>query len=270
MIVIINGVYIYHLEAEIEDDENIVVRVFEYGFAEGLRTKEVLGSGKKITLKFPNARIIYWETTKNTPDEAVLVLEFPDGGSYDYKVKTLKFLKHEIEELEKRKLAILLPFYVLKLRKKVVSAKTSQARAKLASEMKGIIEELTAATDRAAGAGLMNEADKRAVLEYTEMLYRELYKEYDEFKEADVMLQNTILTYSEEAERRGLRKGRKEGKVEGRMEGKAEGRVEGKAEGRAEGKEEMARKLLVRGDYSPEVISEIAELPVDRLKALMN
>jgi hypothetical protein len=57
-------------------------------------------------------------------------------------------------------------------------------------------------------------------------------------KEADVMLQNTILTYSEEAERRG--------------------------------KEEIARKLLLRGDYSPEVISEIAELPVDRIKALVN
>ncbi|MDR1649111.1 MAG: hypothetical protein LBR71_02525, partial [Synergistaceae bacterium] len=42
MIVIINGAYTYHLEAEIKDDENIVVRVFEYGFAEGLRTKEVL------------------------------------------------------------------------------------------------------------------------------------------------------------------------------------------------------------------------------------
>ncbi|MDR1649467.1 MAG: hypothetical protein LBR71_04335, partial [Synergistaceae bacterium] len=110
MIVIINGAYTYHLEAEIKDDENIVVRVFEYGFAEGLRTKEVLDSGKRITLKFPNARIIYWDTTRKTPDEAVLVLEFPDGGSYEYKVEALKFLNHEIEELEKRKLAILFPF----------------------------------------------------------------------------------------------------------------------------------------------------------------
>ena len=41
MIVIINGSYAYHLEAEISDnDENIVLRVFEYGFAEGLRTKK--------------------------------------------------------------------------------------------------------------------------------------------------------------------------------------------------------------------------------------
>jgi flagellar biosynthesis/type III secretory pathway protein FliH len=184
-------------------------------------------------------------------------------------VEALKFLKHEIEELEKRKLAILLPFYVLKLRKKVVSAKTSQARAELALEMKQMMEELTAAIERAADVGLMNEADKRAVLEYTERLYRELYEEYEEFKEANVMLQNTILTYSEEAERRGIRKGRKEGKAEGRAEGRAEGKAEGKAEGRAEGKAEMARNLLRHG-VAPDVIAESASLPLDKIWTLMN
>jgi predicted transposase/invertase (TIGR01784 family) len=227
--------------------------ISEYGFAEGLRTKTVSDGGERIALKFPNARIIYWETTKKTPDEAVLALEFPDGGHYDYKVKTLKFLEHEIEELGKRKLAILFPFYVLKLRKRVVSAKTSSARAKLAGEMKLLLDELTKATDRAAESGLMNEADSRSVLEYTEKLYVELYKEYDEFKEADAMLQNTILTYSEEAERRGIRKGRKEGK----------------AEGIAEGKAEMARNLLKRG-VAPDVVAESAGLPLEKIRILMN
>lgn len=52
--------------------------------------------------------------------------------------------------------------------------------------------------------------------------------------------------------------------------GMAKGKAEGKAEGRAEGKEEMARSLLVRGDYSPEVISEIAGLPLEKIHSLMN
>ena len=33
---------------------------------------------------------------------------------------------------------------------------------------------------------------------------------------------------------------------------------------------EIAKKLLVKGDYSPEVISEIAGLPVERVRTLMN
>jgi hypothetical protein len=245
MIVIINGLHTYHLEAEIGDDENIVIRVFEYGFAESLRTKTVLYGGERITLKFPNARIIYWETTKNTPDEAVLVLEFPDGVHYDYKVKALKFLEHDIEELEKLKLAILFPFYVLKLRKKVVSAKTSPALAKLAREMKLLLDKLMAAIDRAASAGLLGEADSRNVLEYTEKLYIELYKDYDEFREADAMLQSTILTYSEEAEQRGIEKG-----------------IE-------KGKEEVAKNLIASG-VSTDIIVKSTGLPLKKVRTLMN
>ena len=91
IIVVVNGIYVYHLEAEASGyDENIVIRMFEYGFAEGLRTKELSDDGQKITLKFPNARIIYLETTKRAPDEVVLSFEFPEGGSYDYVVKTFK------------------------------------------------------------------------------------------------------------------------------------------------------------------------------------
>jgi hypothetical protein len=47
-----------------------------------------------------------------------------------------------------------------------------------------------------------------------EYLYKELFAQYDEFREADAMLQERILTYSEKAELRG--------RVEGRIEGKKE------------------------------------------------
>ena len=44
----------------------------------------------------------------------------------------------------------------------------------------------------------------------------------------------------------------------------------GVAQGMAQGKEEVARNLLVRGDYSLEEISEIAGLPVEQIHKLMN
>jgi hypothetical protein len=46
-IVIIGGTHVFHIEAEIGNDENIVVRVFEYGFMEGLRTKTVSKDGSR-------------------------------------------------------------------------------------------------------------------------------------------------------------------------------------------------------------------------------
>jgi hypothetical protein len=206
-VIIINGVHAYHIEGEIDGSADIVLRVFEYGFAEGLRTKAASEDGG-ITIRFPNARIIYWEMTKDTPDDVVLTLEFPDGGHYDYKVKTFKFLNHSVKELEDHKMAILLPFYVLKLRKRAVRARTSGERSKLAHEMKAVLEDLVASVERCAASGLMNESDKRIVLEHMEHLYRELFGQYEEFTEVDAMLRDRILTYSEEAELKGIEKGK--------------------------------------------------------------
>ena len=244
MVVVINGLYAYHLEAEIKDNENIALRVFEYGFAEGLRTKKILNSGEKIWLRFPNTRIIYWETTARTPDEVTLSLEFPEGGNYDYVVKTFKFLDHDINELEEKKLALLLPFYVLKLRKRV---KKSRHRAELCAEMKAILENIDAALERAVETGLMSKMDACNALEHTERLYKELYQEYVEFKEVDAMLRDKILTYSEEAELKGREEGRKEGREENSFK--------------------VAKKLLARGMPLSEV-ADIAELPIDKIQTL--
>jgi hypothetical protein len=40
--------------------------------------------------------------------------------------------------------------------------------------------------------------------------------------------------------------------------------------GMEKAKEEMVKNLLARGDYSPEVISEIAKFPVERVRTLIN
>ena len=73
------------------------------------------------------------------------------------------------------------------------------------------------------------------------------------------MLQETILTYSEKAELRGIAKGKKEGRIEGKKEGRIEGRIESL--------EKTAKKLLER-DMSLQDIAEILELSIDRIQAL--
>jgi hypothetical protein len=241
IVIIVSGIHAYHIEGQIDDDANMAVRVFEYGFAEGLRTKIVSNEGEKISIRFPDARIIYWETTGNTPDKVTLSLEFPEGGCYDYTVKTFKFLNYEIRELEARKLTILLPFYVLKLRKKVVTAKTAKSRQELSLEMKSILEELVAAVERGIQAGLMNATDCRIVLEHMERLHLELYGNYSEFEEANTMLPGSLLTYSEEAALRA----------------------------REENSKEVARELLANG-VSPDIIARSCKLPMETVRGMMN
>lgn len=132
ILIAINSENLYHIEAQIDDDADMAIRLFEYGYAVALHSKSVEDGITRI--KFPNARVIYWETSAKTPDVALLRLEFPDGSTHDYSAPSFKFLEHSIEELDQ--MVILLPFYILKLRKRVKAAKSSEERQELAEEMK--------------------------------------------------------------------------------------------------------------------------------------
>jgi predicted transposase/invertase (TIGR01784 family) len=244
-LLLIDGTHAYHIETQISEDPQIALRVFEYGFAEGLRTQSF--TEDLLSVKFPAARIIYLKPTGRTPDTVSLRLEFPAGGEYLYTVKTFKFLDHTVEELEARNMGILLPFYVLKLREAVEAAASGEQRRVLSREMKGLIERLTEAVDRSERRGVLSEQDARTVIEHTERLFRELYMGYSEFKESNIMLQERILTYSEEAALKAEKKGRREGRQEGLREGRKEGRQEGSRLTRLETARKM-KKLKLPAD----------------------
>jgi len=75
------------------------------------------------------------------------------------------------------------------------------------------------------------------------MLYQELYKGYDELRGADTMLKDMILTYSEEAELRGIEKGIEKNTFE------------------------IARKMLDRGMALADIV-EIVGLPLEKVQTL--
>jgi hypothetical protein len=253
--IIIGGIHVYHIEAQISDDENIAVRVFEYGYAEGLRTRSVMEH--IITVKFPDARIIYWETTSKTPDEVVLRLEFPDDSHYDYKVKTFKPLNYTIAELKERKMAILLPFYVLKLRKRVVKAKSEEERRGLAGELKALLEDLDKMSQKSEQDGILNREDLIMVNELLNTLILELYSPYNELKGADIMV-NRPKMYITELDKMFMR---------GQEQGQEKGIALGKAEGMAQGMEKVARNALAKG-LPIATISDITGLDAETVSRL--
>jgi hypothetical protein len=97
------------LEAQIHDDENIALRVFQYSIAYAQQTKIV--EPEYITLTMPDARIIYWETNRKTPDAVHIRIIFPDKAEHAYELPTVKMLELSLEDLEARNLVLLAPFY---------------------------------------------------------------------------------------------------------------------------------------------------------------
>ena len=113
-ILTINGSHSYHIEAQMEYDETIVFRVFEYGYRHAEMNRiQITGA---CILPFPEPRIIYLSSNGNTPDRYTVQLDFGTQGSFDYTVSAFKYLDTAITELNEKKMVILIPFQLLKFR----------------------------------------------------------------------------------------------------------------------------------------------------------
>ena len=233
----INGAETFHIEVEINpNNRDMVLRVFEYGFINAMKNKE---TGKdKIKLKFPEPRVIYLEDSSATPDEITLELDFSHQDSYAYKVPTIKFLKYSIEELNQQNMVILLPLYLLKLRKEIDKNPTEES-AKILEKLinEGIIKSI----DENCKVGNITTEDAKVLINLLKKLYDYLYGTIEIFneKEVDHMLAERLILEVDVAEERGEERG----------------------------KIEVAKKLLKRG-LTIEDISEDTGLPVDRIQKL--
>ncbi|GHV20121.1 hypothetical protein FACS189494_03250 [Spirochaetia bacterium] len=232
----INGVT-YQIEAQINFDADMMIRIFRYGFEAGILQKKTTGNIR--TIEFPQVRIVYFEGSKKIPKQQTLRLRFPDKTWYDYKVDTFNLLDHSVDELEKRGLAILLPFYVLKMRRQVQKVKNGDELKKLSDQLKALLDELLGAVGNLNKRGQIDGKDVERIIFGMERLYKELFSQYKELAEGDIMLEEKLDYYSDKFVEQGEIKKAKE----------------------------MAKKMLADG-MSAAKVAKYTELPLKTIKAL--
>jgi hypothetical protein len=232
-VLMINGVT-YHVEAEIDFGGDMAIRVFEYGLAYGIWKKT--GDSNVRTIEFPQARIIFWELDKRMPKKQILRLKFPNGKCYDYEVETFNLLSYSVEELEEKGLAILIPFYVLKMRKRVEAAKSGAALRKLTKPMAELLDSLSEAVDHCTEKGVIEATDVRDIVCSLERLYKELFSQYDELAKDDVMLKKYLFEPTANILEKEVIK--------------------------------IAKNFLALGD-SPEKVAKATELPLAKVESLL-
>jgi len=176
----------FHIEAEItSNDEEIVLRVFDYGYMDALRNKSIKNG--VITLSFPQPKIIYLEHWSTAPDEVTLKLDFWGQGTSKYTVPTMKFLDYSVEELEKHNMVILLPLYLLKLRRKIESAKEKGTAEQYTEDMRSLLnEDILGTITKNVDMGKITRRDAHTLLKLLNRLYNHLYGEIKEFQDKGV------------------------------------------------------------------------------------
>ena len=185
----------------------MVVRVFDYSYYDAIKNKDAQDG--EIILKFANPKVIYLGHTKSTPDELTLRIVFEHQEPFVFKVPTMKFLNYDIEDLNNQKLVILLPLYILKLRKKIERRKTVENAEALQDLINnGIIKSI----EKHVELGTITHEDARMLMVMLGKLYDELYGDIELFKEKGVaeMIEDRLILATDIAEEKGREEGRKE------------------------------------------------------------
>lgn len=187
-IITINEQYSYHIEAQVTKDDSIVLRVFEYGFNHALRTAAEIDGIYHITFPTPIVIYLYYEGT--VPDEYQLRLHF-GKQQVDYNVPTLRLPETPTAELNRRKMVVLIPFYLLKL-KKIMEKERSE---KNLAALKNLLEhDILDSINDNLRVGNITVADAQQLKSYTHLLYNHLYSHYEEMELFNDMMDESIMT----------------------------------------------------------------------------
>ena len=177
-IVTINDTHSYHLEFQMTLDGDIVFRVLEYSFHHAFQVNTGIEE-----LCFPEPMIIYLYDNEQFPDEYSLKINFGKQGSFLYKVPVFKYLQKSQEELNQRKLIVLIPFQLLRLRRAIEKERTSENM----TALKNLIShDILQTLDRNVEAGNITQTDAVRLGRMILYLYHHIYGKYGELAEEGV------------------------------------------------------------------------------------
>ena len=184
-ILTINGRDSYHIEAQMTEDEEIVFRFIEYGFGHAYKNRTFVSGGERMV--FPRPCILYLDEGKKdeVPDEYTLTLLFEEQGEFTYKVPLVKLQNISVEELNEKKLIALLPFQLLKLRKKIENLRTKENMEEL---QRFVVDDIMESIRRNEDVGNISHNDALDLIDLTTKLYMKIYSKYKELEEFTVRL----------------------------------------------------------------------------------
>ena len=189
-ILTINGRDSYHIEAQMTEDEEIVFRFIEYGFGHAFKNRTFIDGGERMV--FPRPCILYLDEGKRDtiPDEYTLIMEFENQGEFEYKVPLVKLQNMTVAELNEKKLIALLPFKLLKLRKKIENLRTEENL----KELQGlVIDDIMNAIDTNVEAGNISLTEAFDLKALTTLLYMKIYSKYKELEDFTMRLYDQSL-----------------------------------------------------------------------------
>jgi aminopeptidase N len=149
-------------------------------------------------------------------------IKFPNNKSVVYKIPAFKVLRHSVSELGD--MALLLPFYILKIRKELEKKGTDSAKRKaLSKKLESYIVEIDKVLKMQKRNNYITAKDAAMLLRRLLNMNLELYGKYPEFTEVDMTLKKLVETGIDEAIDKAVAKAEAKAEVKAEKRGISQG-----------------------------------------------
>jgi hypothetical protein len=145
-----------------------------------------------LEVRFPHSAILYLRSTKNTSDFLKIRIVTPNGD-VAYKVPVIKISDYKIEDIFKKNLLFLIPFYIFTYENEFKDIETNQERLR---KLKETYADIRKTLDDMCISGGLDEYTKCTLYEMTEKVINSIALNFKNIKkEVNEVMGGQILEY---------------------------------------------------------------------------
>ena len=191
--VLIAGTDYYHIECQMKNDHQMVIRMLSYDlhFAMQHCEAEQDATGEMI-LRFPRSVVLYPEKNGKIPDRLRCRIIFQDDSEHTCQVPTVKMQDYSMEEIQKKHLILFLPYVLLRLRPQLESRNRINKE-----ELTSFVNSVIVILNEEVQLGNITELQQKDILELFNRASKKIFTHYPEYqREVSSMTELKIKTLS--------------------------------------------------------------------------
>lgn len=200
---------IYHLECQMKQNKEMVLRMLEYDIHIGLvhgieRPLKDMSADSKPEVMMPRSVILYLGYAGDVPAEEVCRIRFADGTSHEYHVPVVKVQDYTPEMIRNKHLNMLIPYLPIRFGKHINKKKAGikiPASETVRKKLTEFIRECIMIIDREKRNGTLTDMAGKDIIEFLSITCGYLLKDEPELKrEVHEIMEPTILLTREKAD----------------------------------------------------------------------
>ena len=191
--VLIAGTDYYHIECQMKNDHQMVIRMLSYDlhFAMQHCETEQDAAGEMI-LRFPRSVVLYPEKNGKIPDRLRCRIIFQDDSEHTYQVPTVKMQDYSMEEIQRKHLILFLPYVLLRLRPQLENHNRINKE-----ELTSLVNSVIVILNEEVQLDNITELQQKDILELFNRASKKIFTHYPEYqREVSSMTELKIKTLS--------------------------------------------------------------------------